>query len=264
MTYLVNLVLNRFAYLNFSNPLVFTDFVIALLIVIGFLAYLHRFPLFRVILGTIFLLALSILFFAGGFIFTALVFGFASVLILFGLPLIFAPEIRHYLEKLGRFYQFKMPSFSEKRRRQIFSKNLSEAVFDLAKRKVGAIIVVERRTHLGHLTESGIIVGANFSSKLLETIFYPNTPLHDGAVVIKDGKILAAKCIIPVSAQVKLDPPFGLRHRAGLSITLETDAVSIIVSEQRGEVSLAENGRLETDLSAPALIEKLEFFLSGY
>jgi diadenylate cyclase len=91
----------------------------------------------------------------------------------------------------------------------------------------------------------------------LESIFYPNNPLHDGAVVISDDRILSARCVVQSLPQVKLDPPFGTRHKAGLSITQETDAISIMVSEQRGKVSLAENGKLEVDLSRAGLTEKL-------
>lgn len=247
----------RLLALDFSKPLPYIDLFIALFLVISFLIYLRRFPLFRVVLGTVFLSACSLLFLAGGFVFTGLIFGLVSGLVLFALPLIFAPEIRHYLEKLGRFYHFKLPFVSRKQKNKHFIYNFSDAVFNLAEKKIGALIVFQRNTPLGNLIETGVGVDAAFGSKLLETIFYHNTPLHDGAVVIVGTRIVAARCTVPISSHLKLDPPFGLRHKAGLSATQETDAVVIIVSEQRGHVSLAENNKLEDNLSRAVLTDKL-------
>ncbi len=237
------------------------DLILAITLVVGFLYYLKKFPVFRVVLGILILFACSVIFLSINFILTGLVFGVASVFIAFGLPLIFASEIRHYLEKLGRFHWLIIPKWSKKRKNKIFIRNLVDGIYEMAERKIGALIVIQRRTQLGNLIETGIKVDAYLGSKLLQTIFYPNSPLHDGAVVIAEERICAAKCIIQILPEVKLDPPMGLRHRAGLSITKDTDAAVLIISEQRGEVSLAENGKLNINIERTELIEKLNNLL---
>jgi len=257
MSYLINIIQLHLATFNFFNLLDSLDLLVAAFFFVATLVYLKRFPVFRVVLGTLFLLACSFLFLAGGFIFTALLFGGASSLILISLPLIFAPEVRHYLEKLGRFPFLKMPAVSRDQRNEVFIRNLVGAVYELAEKKTGALIILQRATNLGHLIESGIVVDAKFGAKLLENIFFQNSPLHDGAVVIGGERIIAARCTVASLPEVKLDPPLGQRHKAGLSATKETDAIAVIVSEQRGEVSLAENGKLEIGLPRAALVEKL-------
>lgn len=238
------------------------DLLLAITLIVGFLFYLKKFPVFRVVLGILILFACSTIFLSVNFIFTGLVFGIASIFITFSLPLIFAPEIRHYLEKLGRFHWLIIPVWSKKQKDKIFIRNLADGIYEMAERKIGALIVLQRRTKLGHLIETGVRVDAYLGSKILQTIFYPNSPLHDGAIVVVEGRIMAAKCIIQILPEVKLDPPLGLRHRAGLSITKDTDAIALIISEQRGEVSLAENGKLDINIKRVELIEKLNNLLA--
>ncbi len=257
MTGIVNLISNRLIGLDFTQPLAYIDLFLALFLVVGFLLYLRRFPAFRVVLGVVFLFACSAAFFLLGFILTALVFGIASNLVLISLPLVFAPEIRHYLEKLGRFSFLKIPLITEKQRKDDFIINLVGAVYEMAERKIGASIVIARKTGLGETIETGISLDAKFGSKLLQTIFSPKSPLHDGAIVILGDRIAAAKCLLPIHSEIKLDPPFGTRHKSSLAITQDTDAVVIIISEQRGEVSLAENGKLAVNLERAKLLERL-------
>ena len=261
MRFLVNLVSQRFSALDFSNPLVLLDLFFSLFLIFGFLFYLKRFPVFRVFLGTLLLLACSILAFFVGFIFTALVFGAASGLILVSLPLIFAPEIRHYLEKLGRFPFLRPLVLPWRRKETAFIRNLVDAVFELAERKIGATIVFQRKTGLIQTIETGVVVDAAFSSKLLQSIFAKTSPLHDGAAVIGEQRIIAVGCLLPLAPEVNLDPPFGTRHRSAVSITRDTDAVSLIISEQRGEVSLAENRKLFPNLDRIELTQRLERLL---
>lgn len=261
MTGILNLITSRLSNLDFTNPLVAVDLVVAVFLVVGFLVYLSRFPLFRVVLGTLFLFVCSMTFLLGGFLITALVFGVAANLILISLPLIFAPEIRHYLEKLGRFSFLKIPTIADNQKRQSFIKNLIEAIYELAERKVGASIVLTRKTGLGQTIDTGIVIDAKFGAKVLYSIFFPKSPLHDGAVVIKGDRIVAAGCLLPIHGGIKLDPPFGTRHKASLTITQDTDAVVLIVSEQRGEVSLAENGKLQVNLGKAELARALQKLL---
>lgn len=263
MTSLYNLIVERLSHLDFANPLVLLDLIISIGLIVGTLIYLRRFPVFRVVLGTLFLFACAILFLLGGFLLTGLLFALAAGLIAFSLPLIFAPEVRHYLEKLGRFPFLHLPSVTNQQKLERFIRNLVGAIYELSERKTGALIVLARQTGLGETIETGVIIDARFGSKLLSAIFFNKSPLHDGAVIIKNGRILAAGCLLPIRGDVKLDPPFGTRHKAGLAVTQDTDAVVIIISEQRGEVSLAENGKLEINLDRVSLSQKLNKLLNG-
>lgn len=261
MNFLANLISQNLLSLDFSHPWAYIDLALALFLAVGFLVYLHRFPVFRVVLGIIFLIACAAFFFLIGFILTALVFAVAANLTLISLPLIFAPEIRHYLEKLGRFSFLRVPTVTEKQRIKDIVHGLTYACYELADKRIGATVVIQRRTGLGETIDTGTLMDAKFSPKLLENIFFPKSPLHDGAVVLRGDRIAAAGCLLPILPQAKLSPPFGTRHKSGLSITLDTDAVVVIVSEQRGEVSLAENGRLHTSLDRVQLISRLQNLL---
>jgi len=118
------------------------------------------------------------------------------------------------------------------------------AVTEMARSKTGALIVFERRVLLGDYIQKGVELSAKLSKELLGTIFFPDTPLHDGAVIVRGETIVAAGCIMPLIAGLKLDASLGTRHRAALGITEETDALAVVVSEERGVVSVAEGGRL--------------------
>ncbi len=258
---IVNALYLRILELQNPNPLVYLDLIITLAILIGGLLYLKKYPSFRVILGTIFIFFFSILLFLTGFIFTATLFAFFSILISISLPLIFSSEIRHYLGKIGRLSFIRLP-VRDGGKKSAFITDLISAVFELAERKIGATLVIQRKTGLAQTVESGVLINANFNSKLLQSLFFPKNPLHDGAVVIKNNRIISAGSLLPISSEIKLDPPFGTRHKSALAITRDTDAVVVIVSEQRGEVSVAENGKLSINLDRSKLKELLSKLLS--
>lgn len=261
MTKLLDLLIYKIQRFNPANPLDLLDFIIAFGLIASVLIYLSKFPVFRVILGILLLLTLSVVAFIADFVFTGLIIGGVVVMITVTLPMIFSPEIRHYLEKLGHFPFLNLSLFPRKQRKNNLIRNLVASVYELAERKVGGTVVLQRRTGLGEIIDTGIIIDAKFGSKLLSNLFFPKSPLHDGAIIIKDDRIMAAGCILPISPEVRLDSPFGTRHKAGLSITRDTDAVVILISEQRGAVSLAENGKLEIDLDRANLTERLERLL---
>lgn len=133
------------------------------------------------------------------------------------------------------------------------------ACAQMAKSKIGALIVMERRVSLGDLLDWGTIINAEVSRALLMTIFYPKTPLHDGAVLISGNKINAAGCILPLSTNTELNAEYGTRHRAAIGITEETDALVIVVSEERGCISVALNGQIITCTDATHLQRLLSF-----
>ncbi|MFW5731214.1 MAG: diadenylate cyclase CdaA [Desulfonatronovibrionaceae bacterium] len=122
------------------------------------------------------------------------------------------------------------------------------ALLSMAQKRIGALVVIEKNTPLGDVLGTGVKLDAAFSRDLLETIFYPNTPLHDGAVIIRSDRIAAAGCILPLAVGIKARWDYGTRHRAALGMTEETDAIALVVSEERGSISVAIGGKLITSL----------------
>ena len=131
--------------------------------------------------------------------------------------------------------------------------HLVKAAMDMSATRTGAIIVIEKNMPLGDIIERGILLDAKVNKELLETIFFADTPLHDGAVIIRRDRLLAAACILPLSNKLRGQPMYGTRHRAALGISEGSDAVTMVVSEERGEVSVAMNGRLTTSLDETRL-----------
>ena len=156
----------------------------------------------------------------------------------------FQPELRRALADLGdRGFLF----FSEGKNRE-FLDHLADAVRQLGAKRYGALFAIERGIELKPHLETGVHLDAHFSPELALTIFHPKTALHDGAVILREGRVVGAGCLFPVSQREIADRSIGLRHRAGLGITEESDAIAIIVSEELGSLSIAHGGELERDL----------------
>lgn len=170
------------------------------------------------------------------------------------IPVIFAPEIRRALERLGRTSNL-VTTRSEDSTDIIDA--LVNAVSRLADRKHGALIVLQRLDNMGEYVKSGVLLNSQVTPELLLQIFYPNTPLHDGAVIIKDQLVLAASCVMPLSTSGSLvttpEREMGLRHRAALGTSEVGDAVAIVVSEENGAISIAHRGRMISKLTGPRL-----------
>jgi len=162
--------------------------------------------------------------------------------LLVAIPVIFQPELRRALERLGRFNEMLVTV--RKSELEVMVRKVSEAAQRLAARRHGALIVIERDTGLQALIETGVVLDAELTPELLLTIFDPHTPLHDGGVIIRQGRVAAAGCVLPLTNSAPPDARIGLRHRAGIGVTEGTDAIAVIVSEERGTVSIAHNGRL--------------------
>ncbi len=174
--------------------------------------------------------------------------------------IMFQPEIRRWLEGIGNSNIkgiFTMAGRSHNEAVDSVINEVASAVTAMSRERVGALIVFERSTSLGEIVRTGTVVDANTSSQLLRLIFIPNTPLHDGAVVIRDGKIHAAACYLPLSPNNSLDKDLGTRHRAGIGVTENTDCVSVIVSEETGNISLAQGGELQRGISREMLVRLL-------
>ena len=169
---------------------------------------------------------------------------------------IFQPEIRRGLEHLGRSSFFKT-SKNEKRRDEVLVQALDKAVQYMAKRKIGALITFERTTGLEEYIETGIPLDADVTGELLINIFIPNTPLHDGAVILRDDKIAVASAYLPLSESPLIPKEFGTRHRAAVGISEVSDALTIIVSEETGDVSITLNNRMLTELSRQEYLDVL-------
>lgn len=161
---------------------------------------------------------------------------------------IFQPEIRRGLEHLGRTAFFN-PSKSEKRQDEQMILAFDKAIQYMAKRKIGALVTIERHTGLEEYIETGIPLDADISGELLINIFIPNTPLHDGAVIIRDGKISVSCAYLPLSESLLIPKEFGTRHRAAVGVSEVSDAVTFIVSEETGDVSITLNNQLLSGLS---------------
>jgi diadenylate cyclase len=169
--------------------------------------------------------------------------GFLAIII------IFQPELRRALEQLGRGRLFARSTMQEEEERNRLMEAITKSVSYMAKRRIGALISIERETGLSEYIETGTPMHSDMSSELLINIFIPNTPLHDGAVIIQRNRIAAAGCYLPLSESPFISKELGTRHRAALGISEVTDAITIIVSEETGAVSITANGDLDRNLS---------------
>ncbi|MBL8734102.1 MAG: TIGR00159 family protein [Planctomycetes bacterium] len=171
-----------------------------------------------------------------------------------GLVVVFHPEIRRAIVHLG-----DAPIFGRFFRRETkIVPRLLRAVARLSKERIGALIAIEREASLSELTENGITIDAELNSYLIESIFFPKSALHDGGIVVRDDRIVAASCLFPLSQNPDIDKRLGTRHRAAVGLSEETDAFLLVVSEETGSISTASNGKLEHGLTLEQLEQKLD------
>jgi diadenylate cyclase len=179
-----------------------------------------------------------------------------SVFFALGLVVIFQPELRRVLAELGSHRIFSFEGGD-----QASVEQLVEAMALLSRGRVGALFAMQRGIELDQFAETGVPLDARMSNELISTIFHPKTALHDGGAIVDQGRIVAAGCVFPVSQKEIADRSIGLRHRAGIGITEETDAVALVVSEETGALSLCYKGKLEHDLTQEQLRERLQEIL---
>ncbi len=177
-------------------------------------------------------------------------------------PVIFQPELRRALEQLGRGRLLTLGTSRENTQRlETVIEAVVEASRIMASQHTGALIAFERKTGLQEYVETGVIIDSEVSPELLTTIFNHHTVLHDGAVIIRDERLYAAACVMPLTSAFLSDRHLGLRHRAAIGITEETDAIVIVISEERGTISFTHNGRIIRDLDKERLRSILNTFL---
>lgn len=178
--------------------------------------------------------------------------------------ILFFPELRHVLEEMGRIgiwgNRFRLLAVTDVPR---FVDEITRAATNLSSRKTGALIVIERDTGLEDLVATGRALDATLSSDLLETIFYPGGPLHDGAVIVRGNRVAAAGCVLPLTSNPGIGTSIHTRHRAALGTTEQSDAVVVVVSEETGNISLSYDGRLIRGLREETLRERLTGLLQG-
>lgn len=173
--------------------------------------------------------------------------------------ILFQPELRRALEHIGRGKLFeKAGSTVSGTSRDAIVSELKDAFLVLSRRRIGALIVFERRTGLEDIVATGTRIGGTVSSALLQNIFEPNTPLHDGAVIIRDDTVLAAGCFLPLSDESAISRELGTRHRAALGVSAVSDSITIVVSEETGVISYAAESRLVRYLDEKSLSELLD------
>ena len=193
-------------------------------------------------------------------IFNLMVIGFLlksfSVFLAIALVVIFQPELRRALTQLGS-HHFFTSAFEERETIE----EVTDTVFELASKGFGALIAIERELSLKTFVETGVLLDSDYSKELVLTLFQPKTVLHDGGVILRGDRIVAAACIFPLTQREDLDRNLGLRHRAGLGLSEESDAVAIVVSEETGQVSICHSGLIERNLSVEKFRRRLSQLL---
>ncbi|MBQ8783027.1 MAG: diadenylate cyclase CdaA [Clostridia bacterium] len=202
---------------------------------------------------------------ASTYLFEMLMSSFILVLVI-----LFAPELRHALESVGRSRVPILRMLGLSNRNTVSQNRQKKAVLeickacnDMSEKKIGALIVLERDVALNEVVSTGVGLDAAVSKELIGSIFFPNSPLHDGAVIVRDGRVCAAGCILPLTQNTNISSDLGTRHRASIGVSEQSDAVVVVVSEETGQVSVVHKGVLERDVSDGVLIELLTSYFSS-
>ncbi|MEW5757875.1 MAG: diadenylate cyclase CdaA [Candidatus Omnitrophota bacterium] len=245
---------NIIQLLNISKPLF--EIIILWFVLYQIMLFFEGTRAFQVLRGIIvlilaFIIVQSLKFYTLEWLLTRI---FAISIIAF--LIIFQPEIRQGLARIGRKHLFHT-SLGEEELEEMLSEIINSSI-KMAHRKNGALIVIEKEDTLKQFIETGIVIDGKISEEIMQSIFNPLSVLHDGAIIIQAGRIIAAGCVLPLSEIPKLERHLGTRHRAAIGLTEQTDAIVIVVSEENGTISLAEEGRLMQNLDKEELFKKLK------
>ena len=201
---------------------------------------------------------------------TAYIFSkvFSNVILV--LIILFVPELRHAIEHMGRSWSSTLSFFGLGEKKAVSEDKLRTNIIEISKAcsrmsvsKTGSLIIIENNTLLGDIIKTGTITDAAISHEIIGNMFFPNSPLHDGAVIIRGERLYAAGCVLPLTQNPEIPSDLGMRHRAALGVTEQSDAVAIITSEETGTISVCYKGSIERGFNEASLRERLfEFFLS--
>lgn len=181
----------------------------------------------------------------------------AITLLFVALPIVFQPELRRALERIGQGRFLGSSIYLNDEEANMLVNEIDKAVFNMANKKIGALLVMEREIGINEIIDTGVRVDGLVTADFLGNVFIPNTPLHDGAAVIRGNRLIAAGCLLPLTENRGLSTELGTRHRAALGLSEQCDAMVIVVSEETGTVSIAENGRIIRHLNSDSLRQRL-------
>jgi len=238
-----------------STPLIILDILIVSILFFWVYVFLKETRAMRILYGLLFLVVLMAIGRILNLVLLNWILRSLMTVLAVAIPVVFQPELRTALEKLGRMKLLGELAFTKEESERTINE-IIKAVNFFALKKIGSLMVIKRQISLRDYIDNGVSLNAVVSSQLLASIFFPKSPLHDGAVIIDGNRIVSASSILPVSQQT-LSSSLGTRHKAGLGITEDSDAISIIVSEETGNISLAAGGRLETKISDDRLKNRL-------
>jgi diadenylate cyclase len=238
------------------------DIAIVSLLIYGLFSLIRGTRAVRLVIGVSVLIVVYVLAVAFRLQLTTAILQGAAVVGLFALVVIFQPEIRRALDRIGRVGSMSwLLSPADSRAVGRVADEVARAAADLSAEGHGALIVLERETGLEEVAESGVMIHGDVSADLLRTIFSPRTPLHDGAVIIRGETILAAGALLPLAETTVQSERFGTRHRAALGVTEDTDALVVVVSEENGHISLVERSRIVRNLNEGQLARSMRNLL---
>ena len=245
------------------QPVAILDIGVVALLIYGLFSLIRGTRAVRLVIGVTVLYAVYVVAQVLGLKLLSQILQAGAVVGLLALVVVFQPELRRGLERIGRVGSLGWLFVPGARRSvQRVAVTVAQGAVELGAQKIGALIVLERETGLSDTAETGVMLDAELSLELLETVFTPHSPLHDGAVIVRHERVIAAGVVLPLSDTGAYRERFGTRHRAALGITEQTDAVAVVVSEETGGVSLVERGRIVRNLDqqrlAGALVDLLQ------
>ncbi|HYI22593.1 MAG TPA: diadenylate cyclase CdaA [Candidatus Limnocylindrales bacterium] len=240
------------------QPVALLDIFLTALLIYGLFSLIRGTRAVRLVIGVTILYVIYVLAQTLGLSLLSQILQAGAVVGLLALVVVFQPELRRGLERIGRVGSLSwLVAPSEKRSVERVAGVIGHGAMSLGAERIGALIVVERETGLQDAAETGVMIDAQLSLELLETIFTPHSPLHDGAIIVRHERLVSAGVVLPLSDTGAYRERFGTRHRAALGITEQTDAVAVVVSEETGSVSLVERGRIVRNLDEQRLVQAL-------
>ncbi len=240
------------------QPVALLDIALTALLIYGLFSLIRGTRAVRLVIGVTVLYAIYVIAQALGLQLLSQILQAGAVVGLLAVVVVFQPELRRALERIGRFGSMGwLLAPGARRAAERVAATIARSAVSLGAERIGALIVVERETGLQDSAETGVMIDAELTQELLETVFTPRSPLHDGAVVVRHERLVSAGVLLPLSETGVYRERFGTRHRAALGITEQTDAVAIVVSEETGSVSLVERGRIVRNMDEQRLTRAL-------